>query len=98
MSKSQHRTQAPMVSLVAVVVAVVAEAMVVASRRPDQQRRRKPKHVQTELHRCGLVKFQLWQPGRWPNMLQPRLQPPLQDKEVEQEDKAALAKDSKYAK
>ena len=30
--------------------------------------------------------------------MQPPLQPPLQDKEVEQGDKAAMAKDSKYAK
>ena len=30
--------------------------------------------------------------------MQPPLQPPLQDKEVEQEDEVALAKDSKYAK
>ena len=30
--------------------------------------------------------------------LQPPLQPPLQDNAAEQEDKAALAKDNKYAK
>ena len=40
-----------MVSLVA--VAVVA----VASRRPAPQRRGKPKHVQTELQRCGMAIF-----------------------------------------
>ena len=91
MSKAWHKRQVPMVSLVA--VAVVA----VASRRPAPQRRGKPKHVQTELQRCGMANMQLLQHGRRPQMLQP----PLQEKEVELEDEAAaeafwmsLAKDS----
>ena len=85
----------------AVYVAVVAEAIVVASRGPHPQRTRKPTHAQTELHICRMATLQLWHDGRLPNMFQPHLQPPLpphlQDKEVGQEDLVALAKGSEEA-
>ena len=65
-----------MVSPGAMAVAMVAVAVAVASRRPAPQKRRKPKHVQTELRRCGMANLPLWQRGRRPKMLKPPLQPP----------------------